>query len=148
MTGDELFYYDEIPTGFSIMDFWRSLDLLHGITRDSLAAFLITQAIGDTQSAKYSISTAMRAGMVDENYILSTQFKIPDLSTSEVVIFCLYSYDSVPDPLFIDNWMFFIADTNLLPHSSYISLNELRKIHARLLDYSGLKEALSVSIGG
>lgn len=145
MTGDELFSYDEMPTSFSVMDFWQSLDLLSDNTRDSLAAFLIAQALGDIQCVKYSISSAMRAGKVDEDYILSTEFKVPDLSGCEAAIFCLYSYSSSPDPLFIDDWMFFLADARYIPREGSISLYQLRQIHAKLLDYSDLKSALSVS---
>ena len=49
LTGNEHFYFDDMPTPHLLLDFWAwsSSDLLKGTLRGSLAEFIVATAIGE-----------------------------------------------------------------------------------------------------
>ena len=55
-TGNEYFYFDGMPTGYLLNDFWRwqSSDLLNNALRGVLAEFIVAKALGiDTNGPRF-----------------------------------------------------------------------------------------------
>ena len=79
LTGNEHFYFDDMPTPHLLLDFWAwsSSDLLKGTLRGSLAEFIVATAIGEdiTQMHEdrlpYDLSTPGRRDLQDRSQVLS-----------------------------------------------------------------------------
>jgi len=141
MTGDELFSFDNMPMPFSLSDFWKSEDLLCDNIRNSLAQFILARATGPA-GVTCAISTAVNTSACDDISLLGTLFKVP-VSSKPTTVFCLYACSGKANPLYLEEWIFFVAKTSSLPKTRAVSILDLKIAEAKLCRYDTLKSVLN-----